>query len=83
MTRDVVQARQVLSKLTTISPTYSQQFSILKLAEMVEEERENGGMLTSPENIRVSFPGSGATTKAAQQQVRHDHFCILNRLNIM
>ncbi|XP_053636855.1 outer dynein arm-docking complex subunit 3 [Cherax quadricarinatus] len=40
-----------------------------KLAEMAEEEKENGGMMTSPENIRVSFPGSGATTKAAQQQV--------------
>ncbi|XP_042218658.1 outer dynein arm-docking complex subunit 3-like [Homarus americanus] len=39
-----------------------------KLAEMVEEEKDNGGMMTSPENIRVSFPGSVATTKAAQQQ---------------
>ncbi|XP_071547949.1 outer dynein arm-docking complex subunit 3 [Panulirus ornatus] len=39
-----------------------------KLAEMAEEEKENGGMMTSPENIRVSFPGLGGTTKAAQQQ---------------
>ncbi|XP_045594017.2 outer dynein arm-docking complex subunit 3 isoform X1 [Procambarus clarkii] len=53
-----------------VSPSHIElKFSILKLAEMVEEERENGGMLTSPENIRVSFPGTGATTKAAQQQV--------------
>ncbi|XP_045123336.1 outer dynein arm-docking complex subunit 3-like [Portunus trituberculatus] len=39
-----------------------------KLAEMQEEEKENGGILTSPENIRVSFPGT-VSTKAAQQQV--------------
>ncbi|XP_042884195.1 paramyosin-like [Penaeus japonicus] len=40
-----------------------------KLAEMVEEEKDSGGMMTSPENIRVAFPAAGATTKAAQQQV--------------
>ena len=39
-----------------------------QLAEMQEEEKENGGILTSPENIRVSFPGT-VSTKAAQQQV--------------
>ncbi|XP_047496279.1 outer dynein arm-docking complex subunit 3-like [Penaeus chinensis] len=40
-----------------------------KLAEMVEEEKDSGGMMTSPENIRVAFPAAGATAKAAQQQV--------------
>ncbi|XP_066986815.1 outer dynein arm-docking complex subunit 3 [Macrobrachium rosenbergii] len=39
-----------------------------KLTEMFEEERENGGMLTSPENIRVAFPATGPSTKAAQPQ---------------
>lgn len=48
-----------------ISPPPGQQ-----LAEMVEEEKDSGGMMTSPENIRVAFPAAGATAKAAQQQVR-------------
>ncbi|KAK4289102.1 hypothetical protein Pmani_037910, partial [Petrolisthes manimaculis] len=42
----------------------------IQLAEMAEEEKDNNGcVLTSPENIRVSFPGNTGTSKTGQQQV--------------
>ncbi|KAK4297458.1 hypothetical protein Pmani_030125 [Petrolisthes manimaculis] len=52
--------------ITQVTPIHIDQ----KLAEMAEEEKDNNGcVLTSPENIRVSFPGNTGTSKTGQQQV--------------
>lgn len=50
-----------------------------QLAEIQEEERENGAAMVPPENIRVSFPGA-VSTKASQQQVTQRLLFILSLL---